>query len=62
MEDEVVIGIEYTEDYMTLNAVAYTLNRLYKLFYKSPKENNVKDNKKINLNAMLQSNLDPICS
>lgn len=31
MEDEVVIGIKDTEDFITLNAVAYNLNRLYKL-------------------------------
>ena len=31
MEDEVVIGIKDTEDFITLNAVAYDLNRLYKL-------------------------------
>ena len=33
MEDEVVIGIEDTECYMTLNAVAYNINQLYNLLY-----------------------------
>lgn len=62
MEDEVVIGIEDTEDFMTLNAVAYNLNRLYKLLYKSREKNSAQDNKKLNITNTLQSNLDSIYS
>ncbi len=44
MEDEIVIGIEDTECYMTLNAVAYNINRLYNLLYdkKNHRRRNIK--------------------
>lgn len=37
-EDEIVIGVEDTEDYLTLDALAYNLNRLYELLECSSKE------------------------
>lgn len=57
MENEVVIGKEDTEDFLTLDALAYNINRLYNILYE---ENGVKEDvskNMLNIDNSIQSEL-----
>ena len=58
MENEVVIGIEDTECYMTLNAVAYNINRLYKLLYENQINNEKTEECDNKIMELMQTTVD----
>lgn len=58
MEDEVVIGTHDTECYMTLTALAYNINRLYKLIHEDTNDKTVLEEYDTNLMNLMQTTLD----
>ena len=58
MEDEVVIGTHDTECYMTLTALAYNINRLYKLIHEYTNDKTVLEEYDTNLMNLMQTTLD----
>ncbi len=62
MEDEIVIGTEDTECYMTLNAVAYNINGLYNLLYDKKLKEEQTPNYNNNLMELNQNQLEMVTS